>query len=398
MRKMNSNTLDDAELSQASPDVLRSKLLEMQAAYHEAKMNAAHHKLQYQMLSQESEAAIERLGVEARMQQSENEIIHRADRNRAAATPALSDDLGLIQVHKDLYQRMCIEIQNLGEVNRNLEFQCQHQNRVIERQENELASLNDRVTLLRERIRESREALRRARANAVVETPRRAHHTYTPRQAMTQPPQQNPFAALVQASEMASQESARSAPTKGHKRNVHSLSSLPATPQRIPPPTHSTPHGREILTRMPATAPVSRHTDRPPMNVYRQPLPVPRDPIAQMVQVAQSDGTVSASDNDNDSEAETEIIEMDDDNVNESFASRAATQMLRPSQEQHTSSNAKNQMRQTTLFGAVRKNVSGRDDRSHKRSLDDEDIPRLSSKRSRVDAAPVGLGIKGVKH
>ncbi|KJX97479.1 hypothetical protein TI39_contig486g00002 [Zymoseptoria brevis] len=400
-------TLNSDELNNATPKMLRDKLVEVQAAYQEAKMTAAHYKLQHNMQLQESEAHIERLEVEARMQQSENEIIHRADRNRAAATPVQQDDLGLIQVHRDLYQRMCAEIQNLGHVNRGLEAQCQHQHRVIERQETELASLNDRVTLMRERIRESRDALRRARSEAPVEHVRRAPYTtHHPRQAMAQPPQQNPFAALVQASEMASQESARSAPGKGHKRNVHSLSSLPATPQRMMPPTHTTPHGREPPARIPATAPVSRTTAHP-VNVYRQPLPVQDQTTSYstaraqiQVDAQQSDGTVSASDND-DSEAETEILEHDDDNVNESFASIAATQMLRQEEhpEQRTSSRpSEGQMRQTTLFGAVRKNVPGRQqERPSKRAMEeDEGAGYAKGKKARVGASPVGLGIKGV--
>ncbi|SMY21359.1 unnamed protein product [Zymoseptoria tritici ST99CH_1A5] len=397
-------TLNSDELNNATPKMLRDKLVEVQAAYQEAKMTAAHYKLQHNMQLQESEAHIERLEVEARMQQSENEIIHRADRNRAAATPVQQDDLGLIQVHRDLYQRMCAEIQNLGHVNRGLEAQCQHQHRVIERQETELASLNDRVTLMRERIRESRDALRRARSEAPVEHVRRTpYSTYHPRQAMTQPPQQNPFAALVQASEMASQESARSAPGKGHRRNVHSLSSLPATPQRMMPPTHTTPHGREAPARIPATAPVSRTTARP-VNVYRQPLPVQDQATSYSARTQmeadaqQSDGTVSASDDD-DSEAETEILEHDDDNVNESFASRAATQMLRQEHpEQRTTSRPSDgQMRQTTLFGAVRKNVPGRQqERPSKRAMEEDEAAGYAmGKKARVGASPVGLGIKG---
>jgi hypothetical protein len=121
--------------------------------------------------------------------------------------------------------------------------------------------------------------------------------------------------------------------------------------------------------------------------------------------VAQSDGTVSASEND--SEAETEIIEHDEDTVNESFASRAAAEMLsRPGQTQHYEReeearvNAYQQeqgrMRQTTLFGAVRKNVDGRDQRSMKRGMEEEPESPVS-KRSRAATSPIGLGIKGVR-
>ncbi|CZT15937.1 uncharacterized protein RCC_01776 [Ramularia collo-cygni] len=387
-------------LEHASSEQLKAKIAELQTSCREANMSAAHHKLQYQMLAQESAAAIERLAVEARMAQSENEVLYHAEHTKTVATPVSSTtQAGFMPIEKELYHRMCREIQLLGEANQGLDAECRRQNRIIEHQETEIASLSDKVTLMRERIRESREhmhKLRRVQAPVQMDaTPRSAYNTphRGPARSHQQPQR---FEALLQASEIASQESARAGPPgrKGHQRNIHSMSSLPSTPHRMPPPSYHTPHGRQAPARMPATAPMPRIPGalRTPDIYNHQSLPVPHE------EGPQSDGTVSASDNEDDSEAETDIIEPEDD-VGESFASRAATQMLRPTKEQAKrdsfkgsgmlQSNPERPLKQTKLFGAVRKaNVDRVDERPAKR-------PRADDIQ---EPAPVGLGIAGVRH
>ncbi|KAK4493791.1 hypothetical protein PRZ48_014976 [Zasmidium cellare] len=391
-------TMSVTELEAASPEELRLKVTELQAAFQEAKMSAAHHKLQYQMLSQESAAAIERMAVEAKMAQFENEVIHHAEQARAAATPQPSPaQEGMIPVQKDLYQRMCREIQLLREANNDLHTESEARQATINRQEDQIASLSDKVILMRERIYENRERLHKHRRpqmqHQVESTPR---SVYSPAQHRSHPnsqQQSQPFAALLQASEMVSQESARSAPRgihgkKGHVRNMHSTSSLPSTPQRIQKVQYETPSmNRHQPLKVPSTAPVPRTSAMRTPDVYAQSLPV-----SQGSQKAgpPSDGTVSASDHDNDSEAETDIIEQDDE-INVSQASRAASQMLRSSHEQQAKRDSfkgngmlqPKTMKQTKLFGAVRKaNV----DRS-------EEPP---AKRARTNSSAVGLGIAGV--
>lgn len=394
------------QIESASPEELRTKVAELQAAYQEAKMTAAHHKLQYQMLAQESAAAIERMAVEARMAQYEDEVIHIAEQAKAAVTPARQPLLqeGTIPVQKDLYQRMCREIQQLSESNSYLEAEHRQQEKLVMRQENEIASLTDKVELMRDRIRENREHQNRYRSASagrhVESTPRSVYST--PRRPHLAPKEQTQnFAALLQASEMASQEAGASrqassrgaAGKKGHTRNTHSMSSLPATPSRThkQPPLFQTPSGRQQPMKVPSTAPVQRTSAVRNANVYSQPaLPFPA------VQSAQSDGTVSASDNeDNDSEAETDIIEPDE--INESQASRAASQMLRSSQDQQPQRESfsgrgtsqqqpkTSSMRQSKLFGAVRKP-------NFVRAGEDEP----PAKRARTGEG-IGLGIAGVR-
>ena len=388
-------TMSTEQITNASAEELRNKIPELQAALQEAKMSAAHHKLQYQMLSQESAAAIERMAVEARMAQYENEVIHVAEQARAAATPVQPSPFleGMIPVQKDLYQSMCREIQQLTEERNYLANEQAHKDKTIMRQDTEIASLTDRVELMRERIRENREHVNRYRRNnnaTNFESTPRSMYNDPLRSGVSSQEQPQPFAALLQASEMASQEAHRPLSTKrGHTRNTHSTSSLPATPNRMhqPPPVYQTPQGRQSQLKVPSTAPQPRTSAMRTPDVYSQPaLPVPR------TQGPPSEGTVSEPDrHDDDSEAETDIIEQDE--ISESQASRAASQMLRSSQEQQTKRDSfqgsgmlpsnHNNMKQNKLFGAVRKrNVERGDERP--------------AKRARVGEA-VGLGIAGMR-
>ncbi|GIZ38548.1 hypothetical protein CKM354_000196400 [Cercospora kikuchii] len=355
--------LSPEELEVATPEELKGKVVELQVALQEAKMSAAHHKLQYQMLAQSSAAALERMSVEARMAQSENEVIHSADQARIAATPTAEE--GIIPIQKDLYQDMCRQIQLLRDANINLEGETHQQQKIILQQEHEIASLSDKVSLMAERIRANRESLQKYRkpqlSSRPDQTPRSVYATPQRGHLHRAHQQSQPFAALLQASEMASQESAR-AGRKSHHRNAQSMSSLPNTPQRNHgmrgQPPFQTPQAQRQALHVPATAPQQRTSALRTPDIYSQPsLPVSQDGPP-------SDGTVSASeDGANDSEAETDIIENDE--VPESQASMTASQMLRTSREQLDEKresfkgrgmlDSGSNLRQTKLFGAIRK-------------------------------------------
>ena len=379
------------QIATASIEELRNKIPELQAALQEAKMSAAHDKLQYQMLAQESAAAIERMGVEARMAQYENEVIHVAEQARTAATPVQPSPFqeGMIPVQKDLYQRMCREIQQLTEERNYLASEHSQKDKTMMRQDIEIASLTDKVMLMRERIRENREhtnRYRRSHGSSQIDSTPRSMYNDPLRNGVSSQEQPQPFAALLQASEMASQEARRPmGAKKGHTRNTHSTSSLPTTPNHMrKQPLYQTPQGRHPPLKVPSTAPVPRTSAMRTPDVYAQSaLPVSHPPPPP------SEGTVSA--HDDDSEAETDIIEQDDhDAISESQASRAASQMLRSSQEQLAKSQdsgmsqpSSQRMKQTKLFGAVRKG-----------GLERGGEP--PAKRARTGEA-VGLGIAGVR-
>jgi hypothetical protein len=409
------HAMTSEQIASAPADDLRLKVAELQAAYRDAKMTAAHHRLQYQMLAQESAAAIERMAVEARMVQCENEVIHVAEQARATITapmlPSPMQDDGTIPVQKELYQRMCRDIRQLSETNNFLEAEHRLQEKLIFRQDNEIAGLSDKVLMLRDRIREHREHQNRLRGTSfggyldsapqsVLSTPRRpqmAHHD-----------QAQPFAALLQASAMAREEVGRGKPAagqglskKGHSRNTQSLSSLSATPNRArkQPPLFQTPQANPNFRDMPSTAPVPRMSNLRKPEFYSQ-----QKPSLKRTHGPGSDGTVSASDNDDgdehdgdehDSEAETEILEPDQ--IDESRASFSAAQMLRANPEPLSSQpeehnfrpakrGAQGSLRQGKLFGAVRKSNTVRAG---------EDEPPAKKPRT---VQGIGLGIKGVSH
>jgi hypothetical protein len=397
------HAMTNEQIAAAPADDLRLKVAELQAAYRDAKMNAAHHRLQYQMLAQESAAAIERMAVEARMVQCENEVIHVAEQARATTVPMIAPPVqdGTIPVQKDLYQRMCRDIQQLSETNTFLEAEHRLQEKLIFRQDNEIAGLSDKVQMLRDRIREHREHQTRLRGanfggylesgpQSVLSTPRRP--------PMTSREQAQPFAALLQASAMAREEVGSSKPAasrlmgkKGHSRNTQSLSSLPATPNRAQkqPQLFQTPQASLNFRAMPSTAPVPRISNLRNPEFYSQ-----QKPSLKRMHGPGSDGTVSASDNDNDSEAETEILEPDQ--IDESRASFSAARMLRANPEalsqpeEHNFRPAKRgaqgSMRQGKLFGAVKKSNTVRAG---------EDEPPTKKPRT---IHGIGLGIKGVSH
>ncbi|KAF2723027.1 hypothetical protein K431DRAFT_243506 [Polychaeton citri CBS 116435] len=387
------------QLSSASPDELRVKVDELQAAVSEARMSAAHYKLQYNMLSQESRATLDRMAVEARMAQFESDVIYSAEQAKVASSPAQHSPIklreeGIIPVEKGLYQRILKELNYLRDANWALRDDLERKQHIIFQQESEVTTLSEKVAMLRDRVRSYRD--HRANSVARVEsTPKSAYNTPHRARAFTQygghGQSEQPFAALLQASEMASQQQARNYSTrKGHSRNTHSMSSLPVTPQqhrKQANATYTTPHRQQAhraALKIPSTAPVNRSVAYRTPDVYPPPIyPVTQPPLPGGAH--QSDGTVSASEHaENDSEAETDIIDpSNDDPIPESRASMTASHMLRSSQEEQRSTKRSSReepgttsiepsgspiratsrpsvsnissMRQTKLFGAVRK-------------------------------------------
>ncbi|WPH01952.1 Hypothetical protein R9X50_00480600 [Acrodontium crateriforme] len=403
------------EIESASPDVLRAKVAELQASLQEAKTSAAHHKLQYQMLSQESTASIERMAVEARMAQYENDVIHNAEQAKSnvsgiRSTIGMQD--GMIPVEKELYQSMCSEIQRLRNTVQWTEHELVRQQRTITLQENEISTLDDKVLILRERIRENRDTLnkyRRVSGGPYLDASSTSHSLYTTPRRSRQDQQHpysgqdssQPFAALLQASEMAaSQQAASRRPSavgkKAHIRNTHSLSSLPpVTPQRGQ--RHSTFYtpqqprpGSEAGRFLSGLATAAATAPQPRSNAIKSTLGVYTQSSIRRIPGPGSDGTLSASDRDADSEAETDIISpsaaADENEVSASQASTAAAQMLRS--EDYLSNSQESRkgdgLKQTRLFGAVVK----------KRNFahDENDEP-LAKKRHAI-----GLGIQGVQN
>ena len=262
------------------------------------------------------------------------------------------------------------------------------QKHLLAQQESEIASLNDRVALMRERIRESRDHLTRYRQPGGIldRTPRseqstpfrtpQRHHAVNPNSQEKQG-----FAALLHATDLVSQGGVSASPTpkhrkgQGHSRPSHSLSSMPVTPQRgyttkASRTVYYTPENpRQGHYNAPQTAPLARTLDFSAA-------------IARSHEdhVHESDGTLSALD---DSEAETEVPDKEFD-IDESQASTMASQMLRSPTSKRDRDGAPKGMVQGRLFGQIRKTGIERVD----------DSP--GAKKAKT-ADKVGLGIANVK-
>ncbi|KAG8627558.1 hypothetical protein KVT40_005041 [Elsinoe batatas] len=369
-------------------DELRRNLAKLVSNVQDAKTAAAHYKLQHQMAQMESGEAVERMAVEMEMARREIEVLQQAETHRRmqedkAAQPV--PDPNFRQIHVDVYTAMMDDIRDLKIQNSQMERELVHARKVLEHQEGEIASLNDKVLLMRERIRESREQLLRQRRLGIDTTPRTSRTTpyqapvrerfahIEQSQSSQQHQQQQPgFAALLQATDIVSQ-GGRTPSTdhrKGHSRGTHSLSSLPATPQRSSQtsggqPLYTPQPPRQIPIEVPMTAPVQRKRPArdmtPPQRVQKRGY--------------ESDGTVSAGD---DSEAETEVAEGD---VGDSTASQMASAMLRtPKAKRAKSAHHLKGMTQTRLFGQVTKGS----------------VPRSEQAKGGREQ-DVGLGIAGVR-
>ncbi|TKX26491.1 hypothetical protein C1H76_1455 [Elsinoe australis] len=372
---------------------LRDMVKRLMTAVHDAKTTAAHYKLQHQMSQMESGKAVERMAVEMEMARREIEVMQQAEAHQwlkedKAVVLQPDSDPNFRQVHNDVYANMTDEIKDLKIRNVQLERELEYSRKVLEQQESEIASLNDKVLLMRDRIRESRDQLMRYRRAAIDTTPRtnRTTPNQTPvRERFThldpsQHQQQQPgFAALLQATDIVSQGGCTPSgdQRKGHSRGIHSLSSLPATPQRsnkytprqklyTPQP----PRQAQMPLEVPMTAPVAR---KRPVGTLTPPRPTNKRGY-------ESDGTVSAAD---DSEAETEVAEGD---IGDSRASHLASDMLRtPTAKRAKSAHNLKGMTQTKLFGQVTKSSVPRSehDRQPKRAAGADD--------------DVGLGIAGMR-
>lgn len=305
-------------------------LTEALSAVQEAKTTAAHYKLQHQMAQMESGEAVERMAVEMDMAKRELEVVQRTEVQRQYAQKKTSttiqpeSDPNFRLVHIDVYQAMTQEIRDIKLRNAYLERENAHQKKVVLQQENEIATLNDRVLLMRERIREHRDHLARyRRTGSVLDGSPRTPARHRPQAHGSQ--RQPGFAALLQATDIVSQSSAATFYT-------------PQQPRRAP-------------MQAPHTAPMPRKRVFDATQSVR-------------AQGADSDGTVSADD---DSEAETEVPDREE-NVDERRADQVASEMLKSPLAGRAKTSGQRGMVQSKLYGQIRKPGVYREEQTHKRS------------------------------
>ncbi|MCJ1227119.1 hypothetical protein MMC12_003774 [Toensbergia leucococca] len=387
---------------------LRSLVVQLLPALSDARMSAAHSKLQYSLLSIENSESIKRAQVEHELTRREVEVLLAGSsiyRDGSARNTPRSPQLSA-HSRLDLALEHCRQLETENVV---LEHRVKRAKKLILQAEDKNLQLAEDNHQLRQRIKQNRDhlnAMRSSGALSVNGTPLTGLGISSNRTALkpfgnsrsiqlTSNPAsgQDPFDALLAAGQALNVE-ANSVPStpnhhrktklhQGHVRGAHSLSSLPTTPNRSRPTTADnlllTPinHSTSDL-RVSYSAPNTQLT-------YNQDNRRRED----------RDSTISASDNE---EAFT------DDDVPASSASQAATSMLRRSSTAKANATAPpgatpdTKMVQAKLFGIIKKPSAEKFDITRKKREDVEGLDEevRSSKKARLGDANihrVGLGI-----
>ncbi|KAI4720764.1 hypothetical protein E4T48_02971 [Aureobasidium sp. EXF-10727] len=244
--------LSEGHVQRAQPDELRAMVARLMALLQEARSEAAHHKLSYQMLAIETNQAMERIHVEMDMAQRETELLGNTN-DPVEPRIIQHSDPSIRRVHADIWKSIVDETQSLKSQNAQLEQVISQHKRMIVQQESEIATLNDRITLYRDRLRENRSHLNRyRRAAGFPESPRKSHSVQSSPWT-TRERDQPPFAALLHASDLMSARSPATPRTPTRRRRAASIFPMPyETPQTL----QSTRY-----LQVPQTAPPLRRPD-----------------------------------------------------------------------------------------------------------------------------------------
>ena len=383
---------------------LRTLVSELLPALGEARVTAAHSKLQHSMLSIETEESAKRAEVEHEATRREVQVlqegspVHRHSFSPRSPQASMQRSLHLALAH-------CRELQQENLI---LNKRLRASNKVIARLDGQNNDLKEHMQLLRQRIKDNRDHLNELQSSGAISihgTPYSEYSTPLPKGTPRTPAttsraardvnqavnSQDPFDALLFAGQVLNGEasSVPSTPNQPrsrkihpqHIRGAHSLSSLPTTPNRSRPVT--------------ADNVLIPSTERSRAN-HRVSFSAPSAQLTQREEASareDRDSTISAS--------EDEGI----DELPRSQASKAAANMLRRSLGSHTEINAapvvgpdSEKLVQGRLFGPVRKPGVARIDNSTKRGNDVnsyDEIVRNSKKSKIADSASdrVGLGI-----
>ncbi|KAI9700787.1 MAG: hypothetical protein M1836_002156 [Candelina mexicana] len=402
----NSGTvLSTDEIANASPAELRSLVTDLSVELQGARTSAAHHKLQHSLLSIETSEAANRMEVEHEMTRREVEVL-MAEKNRRSV--ASSPYQHQPETHSSPAGRLASELkahcEALQSENELLQRRLRKAKKMITQRDGEVAALSEDNERLRKRIKDNREHLNQLRSPGGIYqnlTPRVESLTpRTPRQqgsarsanvgSARTGGRGDPFAALILADQVLSQESAsvpstptRSRPTKqhlGHHRGAHSLSSLPSTPQKSRPATANS-------ALLPAA-------NIPPINTRfaRTGPPTQQPRESEYSRQESRDSTISASDIGDDVQPTSSSEELPD-----SQASQLASRMLKVAPEEKVEvvgtpppAGSSSKLLQSKLFGNVQK---GGVERLEKRKRGSENIDRAAVGKKTKTGSGVGLGI-----
>ena len=312
---------------------LRTLIGELLPALGEARMSAAHAKLQHNLLTIETAEAAKRAEVEHAMTRREVRALQESPRFNQSLSP--NSPQASAQRHLELALKKCRELQI---VNEHLEHRMHGARKLIRELSGKNESLIEDNQLLRQRIKQNRDHINAMRSSGAISvngtpvtdigTPMQTRTPKTPGTARSAhtlnipPRSQDTFDALLFASEVLNNEanSVPSTPTRAkarklnqpsHIRGAHSLSSLPSTPNRNRPITAD----NTLLSPTDHRLANHRSSLSTPGTQLTYPLEAPR-------QREDRDSTISASEDEGEGYSEY---------VPASQASQRATDMLRRS-------------------------------------------------------------------
>lgn len=311
---------------------LKSENKELAASVAEARMSAAHYKLQHNLLTIETEEAALRADVEHEMTRREVQALQRMVQGPES------------QAGREYVTRLKAYCHLMQDKNVELQKRLMKAKKLITERDDEICALADEKKMLMTRLRDNREHMNYLRSPGGIfhiATPKISSQSYpaTPQQHRTTPKQtpmtghsvrrdhsQEPFAALLLADRVLSQEnnSAPSTPIVSrrtdphtpvrHSRGVQSLSSLPTTPRSARPHSTST-----LLPSAPISEVQVKHTPNQRRSY------VARDYERRR---KSRDSTISASDSEEMARA-TRAYRAESEEVHQSQASQSAAEMLR---------------------------------------------------------------------
>lgn len=393
------------QIANASPEELREMLqkvlsenTKLDIAAREARMSAAHYKLQHNLLTIESEEAVKHLEVEHDMTLREVELLQVRVRD-TQEPPEL-----------EMYKNRC---HRLAEEGNKIYEQLKRAKRLIISKDDDIADLHMDVKQLRDRIRQNRKHINELRSpGGPLHITSLQNSPTTPQQYRSTPKHtpmtnrsirqardhsQEPFAALLLADRVLSQEnnSAPSTPIIGrrpdprtpnrHNRGVQSLSSLPNTPRSGRPGTANS-------TLLPSAQFSPQADNRVANTLGHGVMQQPRERRRKS-----RDSTISASDTEEIARAAAEYRE-DSQEIPESQASQSATEMLRldpresfevaASRTNTPTPSADKNLQQSKIFGGVTKPTVEK-----RKRTEEEYKNEYAAKKIRSSTTGIGLGI-----
>ena len=268
-------------ITTASPDELRALLQTCVAENQKLKMETAHHKLQYSLLSMQTEEDAKRATVEHDMIRREVDALRTAEHTRQARRELGSSSESL----QAKYLQAKTWHEEAMDENEVLQRRVKVAKKVIQQKEEDIISLTEERDMLLNRIRENREHF-----HVLCSPGGMFHGAVLPKiPGMTSPQQhrstpknsrawqredkgdrEHGLSALLQAMSQDNNSapstpftSFRSAPRQAggkHSRNAQSMSSLPTTPVNRPRGEHASLLPSADL--VPQTEPVQRYTKR----------------------------------------------------------------------------------------------------------------------------------------